>query len=299
MTAPFAAGGELQMSFVEILKAVLFGIVEGITEWLPVSSTGHMIILNEIMPLKVSAEFYKLFEVVIQLGAIVAVLAVFWGVIWPFGKKDNPDPAAKRGPLAWVKMDRIRLWLKVIVACVPAAIVGVLFDDVFDRLFHNYVCVAIALIVFGVAFILVENLRRGRKSRIRSLNALDYRTVAMIGVFQLIAAIFPGTSRSGATIVGALLLGVSRRVSVQFTFILAIPVMLGASLLKLVKYDAPIAGGEWVILIVGMVTACIVSLLVIRRLLDYVRRHNFKPFGWYRIALGIVVLAFFIIRGAI
>ena len=287
------------MSFVEILKAVLFGIVEGITEWLPVSSTGHMILLNEILPLKVSEGFYSLFEVVIQLGAIVAVLAVFWGLIWPFGKKDNPDPAGERGPLAWVKMDRIRLWLKVIVACVPAAIVGVLFDDVFDRLFHNYVCVAIALIVFGVAFILVENLRRGRKSKIRSLAALDYRTVAMIGVFQLIAAIFPGTSRSGATIVGALLLGVSRRTSVQFTFILAIPVMLGASLLKLMKYDAPIAGGEWVILIVGMVTACVVSLLVIRRLLNYVRRHNFKPFGWYRIALGIVVLAFFTIRGAI
>ena len=287
------------MSFVEILKAVLFGIVEGITEWLPVSSTGHMILLNEILPLKVSEGFYSLFEVVIQLGAIVAVLAVFWGLIWPFGKKNNPDPAGERGPLAWVKMDRIRLWLKVIVACVPAAIVGVLFDDVFDRLFHNYVCVAIALIVFGVAFILVENLRRGRKSKIRSLAALDYRTVAMIGVFQLIAAIFPGTSRSGATIVGALLLGVSRRTSVQFTFILAIPVMLGASLLKLMKYDAPIAGGEWVILIVGMVTACVVSLLVIRRLLNYVRRHNFKPFGWYRIALGIVVLAFFTIRGAI
>ena len=287
------------MNIIEILKAVLFGIVEGITEWLPVSSTGHMIILNEIMPLKVSESFYSLFEVVIQLGAIVAMLAVFWDIIWPFGKRNNPDPAAKRGPLSWVKMDRIRLWLKVVVACVPAAVVGVLFDDVFDRLFHNYVCVAIALIVFGVAFILVENYRRGRKSKIRSLKALDYRTVAMIGVFQLIAAVFPGTSRSGATIVGALLLGVSRKVSVQFTFILAIPVMLGASLLKLMKYDAPIAGGEWVILIVGMVTACIVSLLVIRRLLDYVRRHNFKPFGWYRIALGIVVLAFFIIRGAI
>ena len=287
------------MNIIEILKAVLFGIVEGITEWLPVSSTGHMIILNEIMPLKVSESFYSLFEVVIQLGAIVAVLAVFWDIIWPFGKRNNPDPAAKRGPLSWVKMDRIRLWLKVVVACVPAAVVGVLFDDVFDRLFHNYVCVAIALIVFGVAFILVENYRRGRKSKIRSLKALDYRTVAMIGVFQLIAAVFPGTSRSGATIVGALLLGVSRKVSVQFTFILAIPVMLGASLLKLMKYDAPIAGGEWVILIVGMVTACVVSLLVIRRLLDYVRRHNFKPFGWYRIALGIAVLAFFIIRGAI
>ena len=286
------------MNFVEILKAVLFGIVEGIAEWLPISSTGHMIILNEIMPLKVSEAFYSLFEVVIQLGAIVAVIWVFWDKIWPFGKKDNPCPAAKDGLLSWVKMDRIRLWLKVIVACLPAAVVGVLFDDVFDRLFHNYVCVAVALIAFGVAFILVENYRRGRKSKIRSLDALDYRTVALIGVFQLIAAIFPGTSRSGATIIGALLLGVSRRVSVQFTFILAIPVMLGASLLKLMKYDAPISGGEWAILIAGMVTACAVSLLAIRKLLDYVRRHNFKVFGWYRIVLGSVLLAFFTIRMA-
>lgn len=281
------------MNFVEILKAVLFGIVEGITEWLPVSSTGHMILLNELLPLKVSADFYSLFEVVIQLGAIVAVLWVMWDRIWPFGKKDNPDPAGKDGLLAWVKMDRIRLWLKVVVACVPGAVVGVLFDDVFDRLFHNYVCVAIMLILLGVAFILVENYRRGKKATIRTLDALDYRTVLLIGVFQLIAAVFPGVSRSGATIIGALMLGVSRRVAVQFTFILAIPVMLGASLLKLVKYDLPIAGAEWAILIAGMVTAGIVSLLVIRRLLDYVRKHDFKVFGWYRIALGIVVLLFF------
>lgn len=287
------------MSFLEILKAVLFGIVEGIAEWLPISSTGHMIILEEIMPLKVSEAFYSLFEVVIQLGAIVAVIWVFWDKIWPFGKKDNREPAAEEGILSWVKMDKIRLWLKVAVACVPAAVVGVLFDDVFDRLFHNYVCVAVALIVFGVAFILVENYRRGRKPKIRSLDAIDYRTAALIGVFQLIAAIFPGTSRSGATIIGALLLGVSRRTSVQFTFIMAIPVMLGASLLKLIKYDQPITGAEWVILLAGMVTACVVSLLVIRKLLDYVRKHNFKGFGWYRIALGVVVLAFFTIRGMI
>ena len=287
------------MNILEILKAALFGVVEGITEWLPVSSTGHMIILNEIMPLQVSEGFYSLFEVVIQLGAIVAVLAALWNVFWPFGRRNNREPAAKDGPLAWVKLDKIRLWLKVAVACVPAAVVGVLFDDVFDRLFHNYACVAAALIVFGVAFILVENFRRGRKSKIRSLNAIDYRTAAMIGVFQLIAAIFPGTSRSGATIVGALLLGVSRRTAVQFTFILAIPVMLGASLLKLLKYDLPISGAEWAILITGMATACVVSLLVIRRLLDYVRRHSFKPFGWYRIALGVAVLAFFTLRMAV
>ena len=283
------------MNILEILKAMLFGVVEGITEWLPVSSTGHMILLNEILPLKVSPEFYGLFEVVIQLGAIVAVLALFWKRIWPFGRRDNPEPAGERGALAWVKMDRIRLWLKVAVACVPAAVVGVLFDDALDRLFHNYVCVSIMLIVFGAAFIVIENLRRGRRATIRSLDAIDWRTAACIGLCQVVAAVFPGVSRSGATIIGALLLGVSRRTAVQFTFILAIPVMLGASLLKLVKYDLPISGAEWAILIAGMATACAVSLLVIRRLIDYVRRHNFKPFGWYRIALGVVVLAFFLI----
>lgn len=285
------------MNIIEILKAMLFGVVEGVAEWLPISSTGHMIILNELMPLKVSQEFYGLFEVVIQLGAIMAVLVVFWDSVWPFGRRGNHHPAAPEGPLAWVKMDKIWLWIKIAVACVPAAIVGILFDDVFDRLFHNYVCVAIALIVFGVAFILVETLRKGQRPSIRRLDSLDFRTVAMIGVFQLIAAIFPGTSRSGATIVGALMLGVSRTVAVEFTFFLAIPVMFGASFLKLMKYDLPITQSEFVLLAVGMLTAYVVSVLVIRRLLDYVKKHDFKIFGWYRIALGIVVLAFFTLRG--
>ena len=287
------------MSILEIIKAALFGIVEGITEWLPISSTGHMILLNQIMPLGGSEGFYSLFEVVIQLGAIMAVLMVFWNQVWPFGIRDNKHPLPEDGLLRWVKRDKFELWFKILAACVPAAVVGILFDDVFDALFYGPMCVAIMLILVGAAFIVVENVKADVPPKIKSLRKLDYKTAALIGVFQLIAAIFPGTSRSGATIVGALLLGVSRRTSVQFTFILAIPVMLGASLLKLMKYDAPIAGGEWVILIVGMVTACVVSLLVIRRLLNYVRRHNFKPFGWYRIALGIVVLAFFTIRGAI
>ena len=286
------------MGFVEILKALLFGIVEGVTEWLPVSSTGHMIILNELMPLKVSESFYSLFEVVIQLGAIMAVLVIFWDQVWPFGRRDNPEPAGD-GLLAWVKQDRIVLWLKIAVACVPAAVVGVLFGDVFDRLFHNYVCVSIALIAFGVAFIVVENRRKGRRPAIRKLDAIDWRTAALIGVFQLIAAVFPGTSRSGATIVGALMLGVSRAVAVEFTFFLAIPVMLGASLLKLVKYDGGIAPGEFTLLAVGMLTAYVVSVAVIRRLLNYIRKHDFKVFGWYRIALGVVVLAFFALRAAL
>ncbi len=286
------------MGFVEILKALLFGIVEGVTEWLPVSSTGHMIILNELMPLKVSDSFYSLFEVVIQLGAIMAVMVIFWDQVWPFGRRDNPEPAGD-GLLAWVKLDKIMLWLKIAVACVPAAVVGVLFGDVFDRLFHNYVCVSIALIAFGVAFIVVENRRKGRRPAIRKLDAIDWRTAALIGVFQLIAAIFPGTSRSGATIVGALMLGVSRAVAVEFTFFLAIPVMLGASLLKLVKYDGGITQGEFTLLAVGMLTAYVVSVAVIRRLLGYIRKHDFKPFGWYRIALGVVVLAFFALRAAL
>ena len=277
---------------VEILKALLFGVVEGVAEWLPVSSTGHMILLNEIMPLRASAEFYGLFEVVIQLGAIMAVLVIFWDRIWPFGRKDNAEPAASEGLLAWVRMDRVRLWLKIALACVPAAVVGVAFGDVFDRLF-------VALIAFGAAFILVENLRRGRRPSVRSLEALDGRTVALIGAFQLIAAVFPGTSRSGATIVGALLLGVSRRVAVEFTFLLAIPVMFGASFLKLMKYGGTISGGEFALLAVGMLTAYAVSVAVIRRLLDYIRRHDFRAFGWYRIALGAAVLAFFALRPAI
>ena len=283
------------MNIIEILKAFLFGIVEGITEWLPVSSTGHMIILDALWPMQVSAEFYGLFEVVIQLGAIMAVLMIFWDTIWPFGKKDNAHPAGE-GLLSWVKLDRIMLWVRIVVACVPGAAVGILFDDLLDAKLHNYIVVSIMLILVGAAFILIENRMAGKKPRIRSLDALDFRTVALIGLFQLIAAIFPGTSRSGATILGALMLGVSRKVGTEFTFCLAIPVMAGASLLKLLKYDAAITQGEFVLLAVGMLTAYVVSTLCIRKLLDYVKHHDFKPFGWYRIALGIVVLAFFLIR---
>ena len=285
------------MSFFEILKAALFGVVEGITEWLPVSSTGHMILLNEFLPLKVSEEFYGLFEVVIQLGAVLAAVIMLWPQIWPFGQKNNRDPMGTSGILSWVKRDKIMLWVKVIVACIPAVIVGVLFDDQLDALFHGPLCVAIMLILVGAAFIGVENLNAGRKPRIRTLNRLNFKTAALIGLFQLVAAIFPGTSRSGATIIGALILGVSRRVGVEFTFIMAIPVMFGASLLKILKYDGAIVGGEVLLLVVGMVVAFVVSMLVIRKLLDYVKNHNFKGFGWYRIALGVVVLLYFMIAG--
>jgi undecaprenyl-diphosphatase len=274
----------------EILKAIVFGIVEGITEWLPISSTGHMILLNEILPLDVSEEFYSMFEVVIQLGAILAVVLLFWHKIWPFGKEENAHPLAKRGAGAWIKKDIFVLWFHILVSCVPAAIVGLLFDDVFEELFYNYWTVAIMLVLFGIAFIVVENRRRGRRPRVRHLADITYRTAFWIGMFQLIAAIFPGTSRSGATIVGALLLGVSRTVAAEYTFFLAIPVMFGASLLKIVKFGFNFSSMELIILLVGMAVAFLVSLFVIRFLMSYIKKHDFKIFGWYRIVLGAMVL---------
>jgi undecaprenyl-diphosphatase len=274
----------------EILKAIVFGIVEGITEWLPISSTGHMILLNEVLTLDVSEEFYSMFEVVIQLGAIMAVVILFWHKIWPFGKEDNEHPLARRGAGAWVKKDIFVLWFHILVSCVPAAIVGLLFDDVFEELFYNYWTVAIMLILFGIAFIVVENRRKGRRPKVRHLPDITYQTAFWIGMFQLIAAIFPGTSRSGATIVGALLLGVSRTVAAEYTFFLAIPVMFGASLLKIVKFGFNFTSLELIILLVGMAVAFLVSLFVIRFLMAYIKKHDFKIFGWYRIALGALVL---------
>ena len=266
----------------EILKAVLFGIVEGITEWLPVSSTGHMIILDEFIQLDCTPEFLEMFLVVIQLGAIMAVVILFWNKIFPFQFKDKTKPV--------IEQDKIMLWLKIIVACVPAAVVGLLFDELFEKLFYHAIPVAIALIVFGVAFIVVERMNKGRRAKIRKLADISFKTALIIGVFQLIAAIFPGTSRSGATIVGALLIGVSRKVAAEFTFFLAIPVMFGASLLKLVKFGFSFTPDEFVILIVGMAVSFMVSLFVIKFLMDYIKKHDFQIFGWYRIALGLVVI---------
>ncbi|MDE5939567.1 MAG: undecaprenyl-diphosphate phosphatase [Lachnospiraceae bacterium] len=271
------------MDIMEILKAVLFGIVEGITEWLPISSTGHMILLNEFVTLNVSEDFWEMFLVVIQLGAILAVVLLFWNKIFPFRFKEKPV----------VQKDIFVLWFKILAACVPAAIVGLAFDDVLDALFYNPWCVAIALIVFGIAFILIENRNKEMTPKITELSQITYQTALMIGVFQLLAAVFPGTSRSGATIVGALLIGVSRTVAAEFTFFLAIPVMLGASLLKLLKFGFSFTGEELVILIVGMAVAFAVSVAVIRFLMGYIKKHDFKVFGWYRIALGALVLLYF------
>ena len=276
--------------FVEILKAILFGVVEGITEWLPISSTGHMILLNEVVTLNVSEEFYSMFEVVIQLGAILAVVVLFWSQIWPFGKKNNERPLTEHGVGAWIKTDIFSLWFHILVSCVPAAIVGILFDELFERLFYNYQTVAVMLILFGIAFLIIENRHRGKNARINALQDIGYDTALLIGLFQLIAAVFPWTSRSGATIVGALLIGVSRTVAAEYTFFLAIPVMFGASLLKLWKFGFSFTMEEGMILIIGMLVAFMVSLIVIRFLMGYIKKHDFKVFGWYRIVLGGLVL---------
>lgn len=276
----------------EVIKAIIYGLLEGITEWLPISSTGHLLLAEKLIPFEGTSEnFFGMFDVVIQLGAILAVVLLFWKQIWPFAltKKEREG---KKGAMSFIKMDIMTLWFKIMVSCVPAAIIGILFDETFEALFYNPPCIAIALIVFGVAFILIENWNKGRKPKVTALGEITYQTALMIGVFQLIAAIFPGTSRSGATIVGALLIGVSRTVAAEFTFFLAIPVMFGASLLKIVKFGFDFTGLELGLLLTGTLAAFVVSLFVLRFLMGYIKKHNFKVFGWYRIALGIVVLLF-------
>lgn len=277
----------------EILKAVLFGVVEGITEWLPISSTGHMILLNEFVKLNVSSQFWDMFLVVIQFGAILAVILLYWKTIWPLGIYRH----RKRTRIVW-KKDTLSLWGKTIVACIPAGVVGVLLDDWLDEHLYNWLVVAIMLILVGVAFLVVEKVMKDRKPQITELKELGMKEALIIGMFQLIAAVFPGTSRSGATIIGGLMIGVSRTVAAEFTFILAIPVMAGASLLKMLKFGFHFTGMEAAILGAGMVVAFVVSVIVIRFLMGYIRKHDFKAFGWYRIVLGALVIVYFaLIRG--
>lgn len=272
---------------IEILKAILFGIVEGITEWLPISSTGHMILLDEFIHLGVSEEFYKLFEVVIQLGAILAVVIMYFKTIFPWGfgktKKDTKDT--------------LNLWGKILVACIPAAIIGILLDDWLDEHLYNSVVVALALIIYGIAFIIMESKNIGSRNT-KKLNDISYKQALGVGAFQLLSLI-PGTSRSGSTILGGLALGLERSVAAEFTFFLAIPVMVGASLLKLLKYILNVGfvfkASELLLLGVGCLVAFIVSILIIKFLMNYIRKHDFKVFGWYRIALGIIVLIYFFI----
>ena len=277
----------------EIIKAIIYGIVEGITEWLPVSSTGHLILVEQLIPFQETSEgFFDMFDVVIQLGAILAVVVLFWSQIWPFALSKK-ERVGKNGLMSFVKMDIMTLWFKILVSCVPAAVIGILFDEVFERLFYNPVCIAIALIVFGIGFIIIENWNKGKTSKVNGLGELTYQMAIWIGVFQVIAAVFPGTSRSGATILGALLIGVSRKVASEYTFFLAIPVMFGASLLKLVKFGFDFTGMEIACLLTGSVVAFVVSIFILRFLLAYIKKHDFKVFGWYRIVLGIIVLVAF------
>lgn len=277
----------------EIIKSIILGIVEGITEWLPISSTGHLILVSEFLKLDMSDEFKEMFDVVIQLGAILAVVIIFWNKLFPFGRKNNPHPLKKEGFGSYIKTDIFVMWFKVLAACIPAAAVGLLLDDWIDEHLYNPWTVAVALIVFGIAFIIVENWNKDRKPCIDSISDLTYKAAFIIGMFQLIAAVFPGTSRSGATIVGALLIGISRTVAAEFTFYLAIPVMFGASLLKLVKFGFDFTGTEIAVLLTGMITALAVSFIVIKFLMDYIKKHDFKVFGWYRIILGAFVIIYF------
>ena len=270
----------------ELIKTILLGIVEGITEWLPISSTGHLILLNNFIALNVSEEFWEMFEVVIQLGAILAVVLLFWQRLWPFGK--NKSVTKKRK--TW------NLWFKIIVGVLPSAIIGLVLDDWFNAHFYNYVSVAIALVVYGVLFILIERWRAGKKDRIRKVDQITYRDALLVGAFQVLS-IIPGTSRSGSTILGGMILGLSRSAAAEFSFFLAIPTMVGASLLKIVKFMATgvaVTGQEWVILLVGCLVSFLVSVAAIRFLMGFVKRHTFSAFGIYRIVLGLLVLIYFL-----
>lgn len=275
------------MEWIEIFKAIILGIIEGITEWLPVSSTGHMILVDEFIKLNMSASFMEMFFVVIQLGAILAVIFMFWNKIFPFEFKGGFK----------IKQDTMNLWFKIIVACLPAAVIGLAFDDWLDEHFYNYQTVALMLIIYGVLFIVIENRNKGRKPVVTNLSQITYKFALMVGVFQLLALI-PGTSRSGATILGAILIGASRYVASEFTFFLAIPVMFGASLLKLVKFGFAFTSAELITLALGSFVAFVVSIFAIKFLMGYIKKHDFKVFGWYRIILGIVVLAYFFFFGA-
>ena len=282
---------------IELLKSGVFGIIEGITEWLPISSTGHLILAEEFIKFNgVSEGFWSMFQVVIQFGAILAVVLLYFKNIWPFTK--NKEKAIKKqGVLSFLNKDIMNLWGKILVGCIPAAIIGLLFDEVFEALFYNPVCIAIALIVFGIAFIVIENWNKKRKTNLKETSKeITYKDAFIIGIFQLLAAIFPGTSRSGATIIGGLLIGLSRPNAAEFTFYLAIPTMLGASLLKLVKFGFSFTGLEIAILLVGMLVSFLVSVAIIKFLMNYIKKHNFKIFGYYRIILGIIVLTYFFLR---
>lgn len=284
---------------IELIKAIVLGVVEGITEWLPISSTGHMILVDEFLKLNVSEEFKEMFLVVIQLGAILAVVVLYWKKLWPFGIKDKKP---------YAKSDIWSMWFKVVVSCIPAVVIGVLDEmewfcgKTIDSVFYNWQTVSIMLILFGILFIVIENVNKNKQPKINSIAELTYTSALIIGAFQCIAAVFPGTSRSGATILGAILIGVSRTVAAEYTFFLAVPVMVGASGLKLLKYVKDFGfdfSGEFIYLIVGMAVAFVVSVVAIKFLMSYIKKHDFKAFGVYRIVLGAVVIGYFAVKALI
>lgn len=272
------------MKILEILQVIILGIVEGITEWLPISSTGHMILIEQFIKLNVTDSFMEMFRVVIQLGAIMAVVVLYFNKLNPFSLSKTKEE----------RKDTWELWFKVLVSCIPAGVIGILFDDKIDAMFYNYITVAITLILYGALFIIIENKNKDKKPKYNSLKEITYNIAFIIGIFQVLALI-PGTSRSGATIVGALIFGVSRTVVAEYTFFLGIPVMFGASLLKLVKFGFNFTQAEVIILLVGMLTAFLVSIFAIKFLMNYIKKNDFKAFGWYRIILGIIVLLYFLV----
>lgn len=296
------------MDILELLKVIILGIVEGITEWLPISSTGHMILVDEFIKLNMTKEFKEFFLVVIQLGAILAVVVLYWGKLWPFYIREIPrktrlalkkKSTSVRVGLTFVERfcdkEKWILWFKIVVACIPTIVIALPFNDVIEEKFNNYVVVAIALIVYGVLFIIVEDYNKRRKPTCTSLEEMSFKTAFLIGVFQVLSVI-PGTSRSGSTIIGGILVGTSRTVAAEFTFFLAIPVMFGASLLKLLKFGLVFTANELIILVVGVLVAFVVSILAIKFLVGYIKKHDFKAFGWYRIILGALVLVYFAVK---
>ena len=272
------------LTIIEVLKAILFGVVEGITEWLPISRTGHMILLDEFVKLNVSKEFLDLFLVVIQLGAILAVVVIYWNKLIPLSTKHGLH----------ISRRKCKMWVKIIVASIPAGVVGILWDDVFTKYFYNYQTVAIMLILVGVVFIVIERANKNKIARVDSIDDISYGQAFLIGVFQMIAAIFPGTSRSGSTIVGSLMLGISRTAAAEFTFFLAVPAMFGGSAIKILKYSGGFNSAEVALLAIGMIVAFVLSIIAIKFLMSYIKKHDFKVFGWYRIVLGIAVIGYFL-----
>ena len=272
------------LTMIEVLKAILFGVVEGITEWLPISSTGHMILLDEFVKLNVSKEFLDLFLVVIQLGAILAVVVIYWNKLIPLSTKHGLH----------ISRRKCKMWVKIIVASIPAGVVGILWDDVFTKYFYNYQTVAIMLILVGVVFIIIERSNKNKIAKIDSIDDISYGQAFLIGVFHMIAAIFPGTSRSGSTIVGSLMLGISRTAAAEFTFFLAVPAMFGGSAIKILKYSGGFNSAEVALLAIGMIVAFVLSIIAIKFLMSYIKKHDFKVFGWYRIILGIAVIGYFL-----